>query len=178
MEHWPYSSDDGSQGIPCIRNGAGGVGFSNRGALWVSCRRTNGPSDASLRVGAVSINKALRNLPPTVRLSPIGINEGRARVERASYATTVGSGRGSRSPSRSPVETTRTIAREIEVLEGRLAKAPSVAEIASKLEAIAAAESTGAQAREKGRLAREVERRAEAEGRKALGRGARRLPAF
>jgi exonuclease SbcC len=60
-------------------------------------------------------------------------------------------------------EKARTIAGEIEALENRLTKAPSVVEITSKLEAIAAAESTRAQAREKARLAREAERRAEAE---------------
>ena len=61
------------------------------------------------------------------------------------------------------VEKARTIASEIEVLERRLAKAPPLAEIASGLDAIAAAESSRGQAREKARLVREAERRAEAE---------------
>ena len=60
-------------------------------------------------------------------------------------------------------ERARTIEREIEALESRLAKAPPLAEISSRLEAIAAAESGRAEAREKARLAREAERRAEAE---------------
>jgi len=60
-------------------------------------------------------------------------------------------------------ERTRTIARDIEILEKKLAKAPPLAEIDSRLRSIAATESSRDQAREKARLAREAERRAEAE---------------
>jgi exonuclease SbcC len=60
-------------------------------------------------------------------------------------------------------ERDRTIGRDIENLEKKLAKGPSSAEIASRLDAIAAAESSRDRAGEKARLAREAERRAEAE---------------
>ncbi len=61
------------------------------------------------------------------------------------------------------VQKGRTIAGEIEALERKLLKAPPLAEIASKLDAIAAAESGRAQARERAGLAREAERRAAAD---------------
>jgi hypothetical protein len=41
MERQPYSFDR-LQGTRCIRDGAGGVGFSNRTALWVCCQRAMG----------------------------------------------------------------------------------------------------------------------------------------
>jgi len=66
-------------------------------------------------------------------------------------------------------EKARTIAREIGVLETKLAKAPSLAEIASQLECITAVESRRTLAREKVRLAREVERRGENEVEKLSG---------
>ncbi len=56
-----------------------------------------------------------------------------------------------------------TVARDVEVLGKKLAKAPSLAEIASGLDSIAAAESSRDRAREKARLARDAERRAEVE---------------
>jgi exonuclease SbcC len=60
-------------------------------------------------------------------------------------------------------ERASTVAREVEGLEKKLAKAPSLGEIESGLDSIAAAESRRDPARQRARLAREAERRAEAE---------------
>ena len=76
------------------------------------------------------------------------------------------------------VEKARAIVREIEALEKRLLNARSLAEIASELESLTAAESRRALAREKVRLAREAEKRLEKEGERLSGEERRAFRLF